>query len=193
MTDWLKDFLIPVLSVLVSTSVAMLAIRRSDQRERDKQRRDDLTKMLGEFIEIATKLEIKMVNQWNHAVLLHARKELGSGGSLDTAHLDLTPQIDSIVLRLEGAGEKKLSSDVMAHFKKIGPVQSYLNEVLQPCNIELSKNFGLQRVEQLQKARWILGKEFIAELERLKRPRRLAVRERFKGILHRAYECWLKL
>jgi hypothetical protein len=192
MAVWLKD-MVPMAGVLISTWVALLAIRRSDRRERDKQRRDDLTKMLGEFIEIASKLMIKMVKKTNAAVIRDALKKYDQERSFDESLLDVSHQKDSLVLRLEGAGEPSLSHEVEAHFAKITKVHQFVNEAVEPGNFELLRTHAEAQIRELGREEWRIGKLFIAELERLRKPRQWSIRQNLKTLFQRAQENWFKL
>jgi hypothetical protein len=97
------------------------------------------------------------------------------------------------MLRLEGAGELSLSLEVKAHFARITQVHQFVNEAVEPGNFEFLLTRAEAQIRELGREEWRIGKLFIAELERLRKPRQWSVRQNLKALFQRARENWFKL
>jgi hypothetical protein len=185
---------IPAIATLLSLGVAYFGIHRADQRERDKQRRDDLRKIVVEFFALGASAEATL-NDVIVAMAAGDESNTIEKKEVCIAAFDaLSAGTDSLKLQLRLFGAECLQ-DGISGYASFASGQQYRLFKQTRIDPEFIMPSFEQFVEPLYIRREKISDEFALELKRLRTAGRLIPQMRAWGRrkISRLLEWWSQL
>ena len=165
-----------LLAACLGAFVALFAIHRMDQRERDRQRRDDLRKAAMDFFRTGARAEDSMVRVIGACLRGQAAAEIAEAKMKDE-FFNLCTEMEALDTFLELLGEEKLRPSLVEYHKRAMRCEAFVSKSVM-SDQRKNRESGHDEIDAVHELRRKSTKEFAAELDRLRQAGRLGIMAR---------------
>lgn len=174
LTDFIGKIGIPLIVIVCTTILSLFSIHRADERERDKQRRDDLGKTAIDFFKLGARAEESLIGLTKACELGNREAILGAKEKMRKEFFDLRNGLEALDTHLTLFGEENLRAGLSEYQKKaIRCGEDICRWADSPGQFYAS--LATQEIEGVHEDRKKVARAFADELQRL----RLAGRQSF--------------
>ncbi len=193
MEDVLSRVMIPICATTASVIVALMAIRRADQRERDKQRREDLIKTGTDFFEACVRVEEVLMKE-TRAVAKLTEEEAQEARKVANQEFLLVHRIfNSLNKRLWLLGEPDLALSVSVYSSEAFDALEQVRTCMSTPSIDDAVFHARCEINRLNHRQRCVSDRFVQELDALRQAERLNLMVRLQKWKKRLAEFWSRL